>query len=186
MISVPPSETFLVPDDLFIADREVSETSRWWVLHTRPRTEKTIARILKSKRISFYLPLYRQQKRVQRRTVTSFLPLFPGYVFLRGGDEERVVAFETNRIANCIRVEDQRAMDRDLARIYASVESGLPLLPEERIQPGTPAEIVSGPLAGHQGVVVRSGKNLKFVIEVNFLQQGVAIEVDSSMIRPAI
>ena len=145
-----------------------------------------MARMLATKRISFFLPLYRQQKRVQRRTVTSFLPLFPGYVFLRGGDEERVVAFETNRIANCIRVEDQLAMDRDLVRVHASIESGLPLLPEERIQPGMPAEIVSGPLAGHQGVVVRSGKNLKFVIEVNFLQRGAAIEVDSSMVRPML
>ncbi len=179
-------ETCLLPEELFATDREVSETSRWWLLHTKPRAEKAVARMLASKRISFFLPLYQQQKRVQRRSVTSFLPLFPGYVFLRGGDEERVVAFETNRIANCIRVEDQLAMDRDLVRVHASIESGLPLLPEERIQPGTPAEIVSGPLAGHQGVVVRSGKNLKFVIEVNFLQRGAAIEVDSSMVRPML
>jgi transcriptional antiterminator RfaH len=116
--------------------------------------------------------------------MTSYLPLFPGYVFLRGGDQERVVAFDTNRIANCIRVEDQLGMDRDLSRVYASIESGLPLLPEERIQPGTPAEIISGPLAGHHGVVVRTGKHLTFVIEVNFLQRGASIEVDSSMIRP--
>jgi transcriptional antiterminator RfaH len=112
------------------------------------------------------------------------LPLFPGYVFLRGGEEERVIAFETNKVANCIRVEDQPGLDRDLVRVHASINSGLPILPEERIQPGTPAEIVQGPLAGYQGVILRSGKNLKFVIEVNFLQRGAAIEVDSSMIRP--
>lgn len=94
------------------------------------------------------------------------------------------MAFETNRIANCIRVQDQLTMDRDLFRVHASIHSGLPLLPEERIQPGTPAEIISGPLVGHHGVVVRTGKNLTFVIEVNFLQRGASIEVDSSMIRP--
>lgn len=178
------AESFLYPDGLFETERTHSASCRWWVLHARPRAEKAIARLLASKGVSFYLPLYKKQTRVQRRQVTSFLPLFPGYVFLRGGEEERVVAFETNRIANCIRVEDQLTMDRDLVRVYGSINSGLPILPEERIQPGTPAEIVDGPLAGYQGIVVRSGKNLRFVIEVNFLQRGAAIEVDSSIIRP--
>ncbi len=172
------------PEDLFASPRVASETIRWWVLHTKPRAEKIVAGLLAAKQIPFFLPLYEQRKRVQRRTVTSYLPLFPGYVFLRGGDEERLVAFETHRIANCIRVEDQISIDRDLAWVQESIETGLPLLPEERIQPGTPAEIISGPLTGHQGIVVRSGKHLKFVIQVNFLQRGASIEVDSSMIRP--
>lgn len=177
-------EISLIPENLFTLERNLTETSRWWVLHTKPRAEKAVARKLAVKDVSFFLPLYEQRKRVQRRTVTSYLPLFPGYVFLRGGDEERFLAFETNQVANCIRVEDQAAMDRDLFRVHTSIESKIPLLPEERIQPGTPAEIVTGPLSGHRGVVVRSGKNLKFVIEVNFLQRGASIEVDSSMIRP--
>ena len=183
-MSVLQSDISLFPEDSFSTAREDLEIFRWWVLHTRPRAEKTVARILASKRIPFFLPLYTQRKRVQRRTTTSDLPLFPGYLFLRGGDEERVGAFETNRIANCLRVEDQGAMDRDLARVHASIASGLPLLPEESIQPGTLAEIVSGPLAGHHGIIVRSGKHLKFVIEVNFLQRGATIEIDASMVRP--
>lgn len=160
------------------------EPAEWWVLHTKPRAEKAVARLLASRRISFFLPLYSQKKRIQRRTVISLLPLFPGYVFLRGGSEARVAALETNRIANCLPVPDQDTMQRDLRRIHASIESGTPLLPEERIQPGTPAEIVCGPLAGHRGVVVQSGKRLKFVMEINFLQRGASIEVEASMIRP--
>lgn len=174
----------ILPTDLFAAEREASESTRWWVLHTKPRAEKVIAKLLAAKNVSYFLPLYTENKRVQRRTVTYQLPLFPGYVFLRGGDQERLAAFETKRIASCLAVEDQAGMDRDLFRIHASIQSGLPLKPEERIHPGTPAEIVSGPLAGHQGIVLRSGKNFTFVIEVNFLQRGASIEVDSSMIRP--
>ncbi len=176
----------LLPGDLFAGDRDLSSDSRWWVLHTKPRAEKVVANLLASKTVSYYLPLYEQKKRVQRRTVTLNLPLFPGYVFLRGDAEARLAAFETNRIANCLAVQDQAGLDRDLFRIHASIQSGLPLQPEERIQPGTPAEIVSGPLAGHQGVIVRSGKKFTFVIEVNFLQRGASIEVDSSMVRPVM
>jgi hypothetical protein len=47
------------------------------------------------------------------------------------------------------------------------------------------AEIVSGPLTGYRGTVVRNGSNLKFVIEVDFLQRGASVEIDSAMIRPA-
>ena len=171
--------------ELFELDDRVTEKTRWWVLHTKPRAEKMVARLLAADKISFYLPLYKKQQRVQRRNVISHLPLFPGYLFLRGGDEERTMAFETNRIANCLRVEDQSRIDRDLFQLHRSLESGLPVTPEDRIQPGTPAEIVCGPLAGHQGVILRAaGNKLKLVIEINFLQRGAAIEVDSSMIRP--
>lgn len=178
-----PSDITSPPQNLFFPQGEASESNRWWVLHTKSRAEKVVAELLARKQVSHFLPMYKHQTRVQRRTVTSYQPLFPGYVFLLGGPEERLVALETHRIANCISVEDQVGLHRDLLRIHASIEAGLPMQPEESIRPGTPAEIVSGPLTGHQGVVVRSGKNLTFVIEVNFLQRGASIELDSSMVR---
>src|SRR5262245_30520963 len=38
-----PAEPFLNPVHLF-ADRPVAEDALWWVLHTRPRAEKSIGR----------------------------------------------------------------------------------------------------------------------------------------------
>lgn len=173
-------------DDCGVAESSLSEAGPWWVLHTRPRAEKSLARLLLRQNVSYFLPVHERRRRIQRRLVCSYLPLFPGYVFLYGDDEARRIALATNLVANTLTVEDQQQLSEDLARVYGAIKSGMPLAPEERLQPGMPAEIVSGPLAGMRGRILRrqDSKILKFVIEVQLLQRGTSVEVDSSMVRP--
>jgi hypothetical protein len=113
----------------------------------------------------------------------SYLPLFPGYVFLHGATEGRGHALETGLVSRCLSVVDQVGLHRDLARIYRLISSGAPLLPEERLEPGSLVEIVFGSLAGLQGKVIRRGKQLRLVVEVELLQRGVSVEIDSHMVQ---
>ncbi|HUG91134.1 MAG TPA: transcription termination/antitermination NusG family protein [Planctomycetaceae bacterium] len=183
-MGVLPAEPFLFPYDLLTSPHG-SDEQRWWALHTRPRAEKALARQLRSRSVPFFLPLHERRRILQRRLVRSFLPLFPSYLFVRGTDEDRVESLKSNMVVQCLPVADQERLEDSLRRVYGLMESGAPLAPEERLQPGMQAEIVSGPLAGYRGTVVRNGSKLRFVIEVNFLQRGASVEVDSAMIRPA-
>lgn len=173
------------PDGLFseLAERSM-DALPWWVLHTRPRTEKQVARLLLRADVSFFLPLYERTRQIQRRTVRSHLPLFPGYVFLRGGDDARQAALQTNLLANCLKVHDQEQLAEDLVRTYKLLASGARVTPESRLQPGMPAEIIRGPLAGCRGRVLRCGSGMRFVIEVIFLHQGASVEVEAHMVQP--
>ena len=96
------SEPYIYPDDIMeselgeATDLIGDEEERWWALHVRPRSEKALSRRLFRDRISFFLPLYVRRRRFQRRQVCSYLPLFPGYLFLRGGETARRFAIETN------------------------------------------------------------------------------------------
>jgi transcriptional antiterminator RfaH len=172
------------PEDLLLESSPADvAVGSWCVLHTRPRAEKMLARRLLRAGVSFYLPLYEQRKKVQRRTVRSHLPLFPGYVFVCGDHESRQLAFETNLVASCIPVGDQEQLANDLARIFRLIESGSLVTPESRLQPGMPAEITSGPLAGCRGKIIRCSKGARLLVEVSFLQQGASVEVDWSMIQ---
>jgi len=177
-------EPFILPDDLL--QRPASETSsgRWWVLHTRPRAEKTLARRFLDRGTSFYLPLHPHVWVNRGRRFRSHLPLFPGYVFLHGGSEARLAALETNLVAHVIDVDDQDRLHGDLARVNQLLATGAPVTPEERLEPGDPVEVIRGPLAGLEGKVLQRGKHLKFVIEVQFLRRAVSAEVESWMIRP--
>jgi len=171
--------------DLFRQDMSSpAEIQQWWVLQTRSRAEKSLARQLSRQNISFFLPLFERRRRVLRRLVCTQIPLFPGYLFLCGTEEERRKSLESNLVARCLDVADQKGISTDLARIRDLIDSGAPLAPEARLRPGMQAEIRSGPLAGHRGQVLRKGGKLKFVIEVDFLQQGASVEIDASMIQP--
>jgi transcriptional antiterminator RfaH len=180
-----PLEPFVYPEDLL---QDPSCPARgenlWWVLHTKPRAEKALARKLLGAGVDFFLPLYKKQWRSQGRRFSSHLPLFPGYAFLRGDGEVRLKALQTNQVANVLPVPDGNQLRADLVRVYRVMLGELPLVPEERLEPGTPVELVSGPLQGLVGKVLRSGKKFRFVVEVQLLQRGVSVEVEDWMIRP--
>jgi transcription antitermination factor NusG len=177
-----PLEPFVFPDDL-LRDAPSAEAP-WWVLHTRPRAEKSVARRLLRRSVPFFLPVCKRQWRNRGRTHCSFAPLFPGYVFLQGDSQAVFKTLETKLVARVLTVENQRRLQDDLARVYCLIATGAPLAPAERLQPGAPVEITSGPLAGLEGKVLRRGKQLKFIVEVQFLQRGVSVEIESWMIQP--
>src|SRR5882762_3410367 len=62
----------------------------WYAIYTRHQHEKTVARILTSKGFETLLPLYSVAHRWKDRTKLLSLPLFPCYVFLKGGLERRL------------------------------------------------------------------------------------------------
>jgi len=180
-----PLEPFLFPDDLLRQPvNGDSDGARWWCLQTKPRSEKCLARRFLGRQLAFFLPLYNRQWRNRGRLFRSHMPLFPGYLFLHGDYQARVQALETNLVACCLPVENQRQLHADLVRVYDLITASLPLTPEVKLEPGTPVRIVSGPLAGHEGKVLRRGKHLKFLVEVEFLQRGVSVEIEDTMILP--
>lgn len=177
-----PAEPACYPPDLFTTP-DPGDGPVWWVLHTKPRTEKAVARSLYTAGVPFFLPVYEQTRRVGGRVQTSHLPLFPGYVFLRAGDEGRLRALETNQVANCIPVPDQARLRGELEAVYRVMTSGAPIGPESRLTPGTAVTIAKGPLAGVKGTVLRRGNKLTLVLEVQMLRQGVAVEIESWMVE---
>jgi transcriptional antiterminator RfaH len=176
---VLPAEPDLFPEDL-LDDARPQEASehRWWVLHTRPRQEKSLARQLHQARTSFYLPLVARRWRVRGRTMTSHLPLFAGYLFMRADPQERLAALATNRIVRSLTVPDQELLWRDLRQIRRLIASGAPITPEDQLVPGMMVEIRSGPLSGLKGKILRTASGRRFVVQVDFIQQGASVLLD--------
>jgi transcriptional antiterminator RfaH len=179
-----PLEPFIYPDNLLTGpDEGTSGPGQWWVLHTRPRAEKALARKFLSRGLSFFLPLHERQLRVRGRLKSSYLPLFTSYLFLHGDDQARIHALETNQVVQTLPVPDQKRLRFDLVHVYHLICTGAPLTPEDRLLPGTPVKVSRGPLAGLEGKIIRQAKNLRVFVEVQFLQRGVSVEIESWMLE---
>ena len=184
-----PLEPFVFPADLFagaselVSDGTVGDHA-WYVAHTKPRAEKALARFLLSATIPFFLPLYKKQTTPSLREQTSFAPLFPGYLFLRGDPEARLRAFASKQMAGCLPVAEQGRLTTDLAAVYRLMDGQFPLAPAQRILPGTEVEVTDGPFAGMTGIMVRSGGQRRLIVRVRMINQGVSVELDQASVRP--
>lgn len=178
-----PQEPNHYPHDLFAPHGTPAGDGRaWWVIHTKPRQEKSLARQLRKARVPFYLPLARRRHLLRGRVLHAHLPLFPGYVFLLADREERGTSLATGRVANALSVPDQQGLWHDLRRIDRLLASGAPVTPEERLAPGARVTIREGPLAGLEGCIVREASGRRFVVRVDFIQRGASVLLDDFLL----
>lgn len=172
-----PKELEIFPDDIFEA------LEPWRVAHVRSRHEKMLARHLMERSISFYLPqMEKALVRAGRRRV-SHVPLFPGYVFFRGGPAARQIALRSNVVANLLEVEDQDLLAQELQQIRRLQIAGASLVPVEDFDAGDPVRITDGAFAGYQGIVVRSGRGDRLLVAVSLLRKAVAVEFAREALR---
>jgi hypothetical protein len=71
------------------------EDTAWCFLYTRHQHEKAVAEMLSAKSFEVFLPLYESIRRWKDRTKMLTLPLFPGYVFVRGAVTRRLQVVTT-------------------------------------------------------------------------------------------
>jgi len=177
-------EENVYPVNLFKGGAEEAGERCWYALHTKPRQEKALARQMLEARVPFYLPLIRQKTVVRGRLLQSHVPLFGGYLFLLADREERVTALATQRVVRSLQVPRQDDLWRDLAQVERLISSGLPVTPEQKLYPGKAVTIRTGPLAGLKGKIVREVSRRRFVVQVNFIQQGVSALLEEYMLAP--
>ena len=156
---------------------------QWWVVHTRSRNEKALAQDLRSKDISYFLTMSWKVSRKSRRTTRSLLPLFNGYLFFCGKENERVELLKTNRVANLIEVDNQQKLLDELVQVNQALQSGAPLTPHNYIKEGQRCRVIAGPLMGLEGIVVRSNNATRLVLQIDMLGQAASVEIDIDMIE---
>jgi transcription antitermination factor NusG len=168
-------EAVAFPPDLF----EAKDDGRtWWLAHTRPRQEKAVARVLVASSMPYYLPCITKRTKVGSQVKPVQIPLFSGYIFVRATVETKWQILATNRVAQLIPVVDQDRLWEDLRRVRAVLDLGKPVQPERKLEPGTVVTLRDGPLTGTTGTIIRSAGGFKFVVKVDFIQQGVSVVVD--------
>ena len=157
----------------------------WWIAYTRSRQEKGLARHLLQWQVPYYLPQREHRMRAGDRWRSSFLPLFPGYVFFRADGGDRVAALKSNLIARLVDVPDAVELERELRSLWLLQTTGAPLVPHPYIGPGDEVEVTEGALRGYRGTVLREKGKYRLVVSITLLRQSVAAEVDREALAPA-
>ena len=174
------------PSDLFASAPGLADERRWWVCQVRPRAEKVFGQLLSRSGESYFLPMYARKWRSKGRSFQSQLPLFPGYVFVTGDAKgtARSAAFATHLVVREVPATDQHLLARELAGVHAVLSGGADPRPETGMVTGQPVVVVDGPYAGVEGRFLNTADELRVVVEISLLGQGVSVAVERWMVRP--
>jgi transcription antitermination factor NusG len=172
----------------FRPDRQIgghAEEVGWHALYTRHRHEKAIAHALSNKGFEVFLPLYSATHRWKDRNKQLLLPLFPCYVFLRGGLERRLDIMTTPGIHMLITRGGHPAAvpDEEISAVRQLVQKVQRVEPHPFLSSGDRVRVKSGPLMGVEGILVRKKNLFRLVVTVEILGKSAAAEVDASMVE---
>lgn len=158
---------------------------RWWVAHTKPRAEKSLAYDLTTRGVFCYLPICRRQTRSRTtgRTSTSLIPVFASYLFVNGDENQRRTALATQRVVSTLVVHGQQELIAQLQQIQRVLASESPFEWGETLETGDWVRVTAGPLAGVEGVVVGRLRKARLALNVTMLSQSVRVEVDRSLLE---
>jgi transcription antitermination factor NusG len=164
---------------------QTNGASAWYAVYTRHQHEKTVARILTFKGFETFLPLYQEARRWQDRVKLLSLPLFPCYVFLKGGLERRLDIVTTPGIHAFVSSAGQPASIStvEIDAIRRGVESGARVEPHPFLKDGEWIRVKSGALEGIEGILVRKKSLYRLVLSVKMLGKAAAVEVDVTQVE---
>ena len=159
------------------------DDSPWWALYTRHQHEKAVAEMLSAKGFEVFLPLYESTRRWKDRTKMLSLPLFPCYLFLRGGLDRKLQVVTTPGVHMILYRGEHVAVvpEQEMQSIHKAVGASSHLEPHPFLRCGMRVRVVRGALEGVEGVLVRKKNLCKLVLSVEMLAQSVAVEIHRRM-----
>jgi transcription antitermination factor NusG len=158
----------------------------WYAIRVKSRHEKTVAGALRGKGYIEFLPTYVGRHRSSGRLKDVDLPLFPGYVFCRFNQLERLPIVVTPGVVYILSDKNRLLTidEQEIAFIQRMITTGFNPQPWPFLRVGDPVQIEEGPLRGLQGTLQATKGRYCFVVSVALLQRSVAVEIDRRCVIP--
>jgi transcriptional antiterminator RfaH len=157
---------------------------QWKVFFVKPRSEKKVAEFCSLYGIQYYLPLREKSRVAQRRKIVVRVPVFPGYVFAKIDDNQRLQMLKTNLLVRVLEPLKPRRMLRDLVMVRRALRVNPALRPAKPLEAGRPVRIVDGPFKNIEGVVSRMSGTMKVILNVEMIGQAVVVTAEREQVEP--
>jgi len=152
----------------------------------RSRSESIAEVALRRQSYETFLPTYTEGRRYADRIKKIQAALFPGYLFCRFDPNHRLPILKTFGVIEVLSLGGTPApvAESELTSLKRIASSDQSTKPWPYVKVGDVARIEFGALAGLEGVLIaEKGSNL-LVLSVSLLQRSVALQIDSSWVRP--
>ena len=167
---------------------ESAQDARWYLVHTRPNSERKAEINLKAQGMKTFLPQFEKTIRHARRLATVRRPLFARYLFvsLDIGRDRWVSINSTIGVSRLVAQEGRpTAVPLGIVEtLLAHSDAGLTRLDHSLAQ-GQRVRILSGPLADFTATIMRLDARRRVDVLLEVMGSAVSVSVDRRTLAPA-
>ena len=162
----------------------------WYLVHTKPRQEKSALDNLQRQGYQCYLPTFPAEKLRQRALTATDEPLFPRYLFIRLGLGDSAKSWAPIRSTRGVSrlvgfgAEPAKVPD-DLIQLLLARQESEHGKPERLFKPGERVRLTEAPFGGIEGVYEMADGERRAMVLIEMLSRHVRVAVAASSLRRA-
>ena len=183
-IDFPITETVVSENPVI----QVKAKSSWFVFYTYPRSEKVVYRELLKMNYEVFLPMtktMRVWKNRQKKWVQQVL--FPNYIFVNTRQCDLHFINQVPKIVTYIQCAGKPSVvsTKEIETIKKMLFLKEDISVVSTFYKGEKVKIVSGPLIGHEGILIKQSGKTRFGIELKEINQTILIDIDTNVLEKA-
>lgn len=170
-------------------DARTAAVARWYVVHTQPSAEDRAIAHLETQGYHIFCPRLRKVVRHARKSTDKFVPLFPGYLFLKL-DTSRDRWRSVNGTRGVVRLLTQGDIPQAVPpgvveelQSHTGVDGILDRIPP--LSAGQHVRIAEGPFADFVGTLQRLDGAERVQVLINLLGRSVSATLRCEALAPA-
>lgn len=165
----------------------MTKEKKWFAVYTAPKAEKKASIRLEQQGIDHYLPVQKRLKQWSDRKKWVEEPLFRSYLFVHISEEHYFSVLNTHGLVKFISFGGTAASIPDfqietIRRLL--MESTEIEITQESYAPGTPVEVIAGPLMGTLGELISFRGEKRIAVKIHTLDTSVLINIPEQFVVP--
>lgn len=159
---------------------------KWHIFYLRPRAENLVHRMLTNLNYEVFWPVIqsvRTWKNRQKRMIR--LSLFPNYLFVYSCAHELYAIKCLPHVVACVSCggEPSSVSEKEIEGIRRVLGLGRAVSVESRFSKGELVRIVSGPLEGYEGILVKQYSHTRFGIQLKAINHTLLVDINRSELK---
>jgi transcription antitermination factor NusG len=158
------------------------EVAKWYAIYTRSRQEKKVAELMKKNGYTVYLPLIKTMRQWSDRKQKVEIPLISLYVFVQVTERDYYSILNTPGAVKYVTFDGKAAPipENQILAMKMAVDNNLKIeITNETIEPGELVKVVSGPIKGAEGELIRAVHKRNFLIRLHNIGFSLILEVNA-------
>jgi transcription antitermination factor NusG len=163
-----------------------AENKAWYVLRTKPRSEKQVHKRLVENGIETYLPLYSTIRQWSDRKKKIQVPLFNSYIFVYISDGQFHIPYVIPGVFKFVTFEGNPAVvpqkDIDNLRILLCADPEFEIS-ERNFKAGQKVKVTFGLLNGLTGELIQSGRSKRLLVRIESIEKNLVVKIPANYLE---